>query len=118
MTKAREYHELRNKLQAHGKRRGVPCRNLQNPCKTNAIQCVAQARHAEAARLRPHFTQKLSKTVKTERFWKILLRSKSNGAERGPERTTRNPVPCEGTCRKPLGKQRGTKVPLRPRCAV
>ena len=51
MTKARELHGMRSKLQAHGTRRGVPCRNLQNPCKTNTIQCVAQARHAEAARL-------------------------------------------------------------------
>ena len=37
MTKAGELQELRSKWQAHGKRRGVPCRILQNPCKNNTI---------------------------------------------------------------------------------
>ena len=67
MTRAREYHELRNKLQAHGKRRGGPCRILQNPYKTNTIQRAAQARHAEAARLRTHFTKKLSRRLEKQR---------------------------------------------------
>ena len=111
MTKAREYHEMRSKLQVHGKRRGVPCRILQNPCKTNTIQCVAQARHAEAARLGIQLTKKCPKQWNNKRIWKILLRSKSNGAERGPERATRTQVLSKGACREPLGRQRETKVP-------
>ena len=45
---ARDAEEIHTKLQIHGERRGVPCLNLQNLCKINAIQRAARTDHAEA----------------------------------------------------------------------
>ena len=66
MTNAREFEEIPTKLQVYGKRRGVACRNHQNPCKTKAIQRAAQAGHAEASQSRTHLIKNRAKTVENK----------------------------------------------------
>ncbi len=96
MTKARESDELRSKLQAHGKRRGVPCRILQNPCKTNTIQCAAQARHAEAARLGTYLTKKLSKTVEKQANLEKPMSQQIQWGRAGPRARHADTSPLQG----------------------
>ena len=66
MKKARECEEPPNKLQVHGKRRGVACRNLQNPYKTNAVERAALAPHVEASKSRKHLIENRAKTVENK----------------------------------------------------
>ena len=118
MTKARESDELRSKLQAHGKRRGVPCRILQNPCKTNTIQCAAQARHAEAARLGTHLTKKLSKTVEKQVNLAKPAPQQIQRGRAGPRARYADPSLLQRRMSKTLGKTKGNGGSLRSRCVM
>ena len=91
MTNARDCEEIPNKMQVHGERRSVGCRNLQNHCKTNAIQRAAQAGHTEASQSRSHLIENRAKTVENKANLREQLHTKSGGAERGPRAATRAP---------------------------
>ena len=91
MTNARECEQIPTKLQVHGERRGVACRNLQNPCKINAIECAAQAGHAEASQSRSYLIENRAKTVENKANLRKQLPLKSGGAERGPGAAMRAP---------------------------
>ena len=111
MTNARECEEIPTKLQVHGERRGVACRNLENPCDINAIERAAQAGGAEASKSRSHLIANRDKTVENKQIWGKQLPTKSGGAERGPEDATREASFYKSVMRKPLGKQRETMSP-------
>ena len=110
MTNAADTQEITSKWQAHGRRRGAPCRNAGNPCKINKFQWVAQAPHAQAACLRKLFPGNRSKNVGETRISaKEPATQQLQWGRAGPRVHYADPSPLRGRMSGILGKNKGNQ---------